>query len=176
MAKRKSKDLEEIYYPVPTNFTLDKSTKPTTNNAVIRNIIKGAVKGAYKLKNPREYDYQGYAIKPKAVATQEQMDMVIHLIESLQPTDAIEAALASQFAITYIRGLDDSSSEYSSKSSMMELFEFGHKVLETFTRYRTKGAQLISVNYNHNQGQINNIKIVEGEKQPDTIEVNSEHI
>ena len=149
MAKRKSKDLEEIYYPVPTNFTLDKSTKPTTNNAVIRNIIKGAVKGAYKLKNPREYDYQGYAI---------------------------EAALASQFAITYIRGLDDSSSEYSSKSSMMELFEFGHKVLETFTRYRTKGAQLISVNYNHNQGQINNIKIVEGEKQPDTIEVNSEHI
>jgi hypothetical protein len=59
---------------------------------------------------------------------------------------------------------------------MIDLFEFGHKVLETLTRYRTKGAQLISVNYNHNQGQINNIKIVEGKKQPDTIEVNSEHI
>lgn len=171
MAKKKDKDLESIYYPVPINFTLDKPDKPKTNNAVIRQIIKGAVKGAYKLKNPSQYDYQGYAVKPKAVATQEQMEMVIHLIESLQPADAIEAALASQFAITYIRGLEESSKEYSNNSSMIDLFEFGHQVLETLTRYRTKGAQLISVNYNHNQGQINNIKIVEGEKQPETIEV-----
>lgn len=88
------------------------------------------------------------------MATQEQMDMVIHLIESLQPTDAIEVALASQFAITYIRGLDESSAEYSSTSSMMELFEFGHKVLETLTRYRTKGAQLISVNYNQGTSRV----------------------
>ncbi|MGK5594259.1 MAG: hypothetical protein ACSNEK_02750 [Parachlamydiaceae bacterium] len=99
------------------------------------------------------------------------MDMIIHLIESLQPADAIEAALASQFAITYIRGLEESSKEYSNNTSMMELFEFGHQVLETLNRYRTKGAQLISVNYNHNQGQINNIKIVDGEKQHETIEV-----
>ena len=171
MAKKKSKDLEEIYYPVPANFTLEKP-KPPINNTVIKKIIKGAVKGAYRLKNPNQYDYHGYAIKPKAVATQEQMDMVIHLIESLQPTDAIEAALASQFAITYIRGLEESAKEHSSKS-MMDFFDFGHKVLETLTKYRTKGAQIISVNYNHNQGQINNIKIVEGIIQPETIEVNS---
>lgn len=169
MAKKKNR--EDVYYPVPANFSIEKSNKIPINNAVIRQIIQGAVKGAYKLKNPREYDYQGYAIKPKAVATQEQMDIVIHLIESLQPADAIEAALASQFAITYIRGLEESSKEYSNNSSMMDLFEFGHKALETLTKYRTKGAQLISVNYNHNQGQINNIKIVEGEKQPDTIEL-----
>ena len=171
MTKRKIKDPEDVYYPVPVDFALDKLNKPKMNNAVIRQIIKGAVKGAYKLKNPREYDYQGYAIKPKAVASQEQMEMGIHLIESLQPVDAIEAALASQFAITYIRGLEESSKEYSNKSSMMDLFEFGHKVLETLTKYRTKGAQVISVNYNHNQGQINNIKIVEGTIQPEIIEV-----
>jgi hypothetical protein len=84
MAKKKSKDLEEIYYPVPANFTLEKPVKPPINNAVIRQIIKGAVKRAYKLKNPNQYDYNGYALKPKAVATQEQIDMIIHLIESLQ--------------------------------------------------------------------------------------------
>ena len=168
----KKKNLEEIYYPVPAEFNLEKSNKIPTNNAVIRQIIKGAVKGAYKLKNPSQYDYKGYPVKPKAVATQEQIDMVIHLIESLQPRDAIEAALASQFAITYIRGLEDSAKEHSS-NSMMELFEFGHKVLETLTKYRTKGAQIISVNYNHNQGQINNIKIVEGSIQPEIIEVKS---
>lgn len=168
MAKKKK--LEEIYYPVPTDFSLEKSNKPPINNAVIRQIIKGAVKGAYKLKNPSQYDYKGYPAKPKAVATQEQIDMVIHLIESLQPADAIEAALASQFAITYIRGLEESTKEHSNKS-MMELFEFGHKALEALTKYRTKGAQLISVNYNHNQGQINNIKIMEGTIQPEIIEV-----
>lgn len=174
MAKKKK--LEDIYYPVPQSHTLMCKEKVPLNHEVIKRIVQGAVKGAYKLKDPNKYDYHGYAVKPKAVATPEQIDMVVHLIESLQPADAIEAALASQFAITYIRGIEESSKEYSSNSSMMELFEFGHKVLETLTKYRTKGAQLISVNYNHNQGQINNIKIVDGEKQHDTIEVNSEHI
>lgn len=110
--------------------------------------------------------------KPKAIATEEQMNMVIHLIESLQPSDAIEAALASQFAITYIRGLEEATNEYSKNLSMVELFEFGHKVLETLNRYRTKGAQMISVNYNHNQGQINNIKVFEKDNVSDLIEVN----
>ncbi|MGK5594697.1 MAG: hypothetical protein ACSNEK_04985 [Parachlamydiaceae bacterium] len=150
MAKRKSKDPEEIYYPVPVNFALERTNKPSVNNAIIRQIIKGAVKGAYKLKNPNQYDYHGYAVKSKAVATQEQMDMVIHLIESLQPADAIEAALASQFAITYIRGLEESSKEYSHSSTMIDLFEFGHQVLEAFQKYRSKGAQQISVQYNVN--------------------------
>ena len=109
--RKKRRNLEEIYYPVPENFTIEGTCKLVPNNTVIKQIIKWAVKGAYKLKNLREYDYQGYAIKPKAVASQEQMDMVIHLIESLQPADAIEAALASQFAITYIRGLEESSKE-----------------------------------------------------------------
>ena len=48
------------------------------------------MKGAYHLKDPNAYDF-----KPKAVASQEQMDMIVHLNESLQPSDAIEAALAS---------------------------------------------------------------------------------
>ena len=135
----KKKNLEDIYYPVPQSLN-QIGSKPPLKNEIVRRIIQGSIKGAYKLKNPSQYDYKGYPVKPKAVATQEQIDMVIHLIESLQPADAIEAVLASQFAITYIRGLEDSAKEHSS-NSMMELFEFGHKVLETLTKYRTKGAQ-----------------------------------
>jgi hypothetical protein len=174
MTKKKNKDLEEIYYPVPANFSIESKSKPTMNSDVIRQIITGAVKGAYKLKNPSDYDLKyGHAKgKPKAIATEEQMNMVIHLIESLQPSDAIEAALASQFAITYIRGIEEATKEYSKNLSMVELFEFGHKVLETLNRYRTKGAQMISVNYNHNQGQINNIKVFEKDEVNDFIEVN----
>jgi len=93
------------------------------------------------------------------VATQEQMEMITNLIESLQPTDAIEAALASQFAITYIRGMEESSKDYSNASSMIELFEFGHQVLEAYQKYRSKGAQQISVQYNVNQDMLLTLKM-----------------
>jgi hypothetical protein len=164
----KKKNLEDIYYPVSQNLN-QITSKPTLKNEIVRRIIQGAVKGAYKLKAPREYDYQGNAIKPKAIASQEQIDMIIHLIESLQPTDAIEAALASQFAITYIRGMEESFKEHST-SSMIELFKFGHQVLEAYQKYRSKGAQQISVQYNVNQGQVVNIKNVGKENQPIILE------
>lgn len=163
----KKKNLEDIYYPVPQNINLIAS-KPPLKNEIVKRIIQGAVKGAYKLKDPKGYDYHGYAVKPKAVASQEQMEMIIHLIESLQPTDAIEAALASQFAITYIRGMEESFKEHST-SSMIELFEFGHQVLEAYQKYRSKGAQQISVQYNVNQGQVVNIKNVK-EDTPITLD------
>lgn len=86
---------------------------------------------------------------------------------------SIEAALASQFAITYIRGLDTSIDDHR-MSLALEIFEFSHQVLEALTKYRTKGAQLINVQYNHNQGQINNIKVVESETRKELIEVKNE--
>jgi hypothetical protein len=166
----KQKNLEDIYYPVPQNFCITQPEKPPINRDVIKLIIRGAVKGAYRLKNPSLRDYHGNPIRAKPVATQEQMDMIVHLIESLQPSDAIEAALASQFAITYIRGMEESSKDYSNSSTMIELFEFGHQVLESYQKYRSKGAQQISVQYNVNQGQVVNIKNVRKEDQPITLE------
>jgi putative lipoic acid-binding regulatory protein len=166
----KKKNLEDIYYPVPQNLHLTKTEKPQVNKEVIKRIIQATVKGAYRLKNPSTRDYRGNSIKARAVATQEQIDMIVHLIESLQPADAIEAALASQFVISYIRGLEESNCEYSKTTTMIELFEFSHQVLETLQKYRSKGAQQISVNYNVNQGQVVNIKNVNQTEQPLTLE------
>lgn len=168
----KKKNLEDIYYPVPKDYCPMVIDKPPINSDVIRKIIQGTVKGAFGLKDPSTSYYE----KPKyeAVATEGQINMVMHLIESLQPKDAIEAALASQFAITYIRGLNDSndsSGGYGKVSSTLNLFEFGHQVLEALQKYRSKGAQLISVNYNHNQGQINNINVNKKDGLKETIEV-----
>jgi hypothetical protein len=53
---------------------------------------------------------------------------------------------------------------------LIELFEFGHQVLEAYQKYRSKGAQQISVQYNVNQGQVVNIKNVGKENQPITLE------
>lgn len=164
----KKKNLEDIYYPVPQNLN-QITSKPLLKNEIVKRIIQGAVKGAYRLKTPKSLDYHGNPVRAKSVATQEQMEMVINLIESLQPTDAIEAALASQFAITYIRGMEESFKDYSNNSSMIELFEFGHQVLEAYQKYRSKGAQQISVQYNVNQGQVVNIKNVK-ENNPITLD------
>lgn len=166
MTTKKQKSPEEIYYPIPQDFNPIRSDRPPSNQGVIRQIIRGTLKAAYGLKNPPRWDYNEKYIKPKAVATNDQVEMVIHLIESLQPADAIEAALASQFAITYIRGMDGIN-EYNVST---DLFEFGHRVLEALQQYRSKGAQQISVQYNVNQGQVVNIKNVKSENQPVTLD------
>lgn len=154
----KKKNLEAIYFPVPQNISL--SEKPPLNRQVLELIVRSTLKGAYRLRPPSTtWDYQKKrAIKPQSVATEDQIALVTHLIESLQPTDAIEATLASQYVIAYIRGLEASLESYNKEKIMMDLFDFGHKTLETLQRYRNKGAQQISVQYNVNQGQVVNIQ------------------
>lgn len=167
MAKKKS--VEDRFFPVATIPRLNQPVKPAENQMVIKKIIQGAIRGAYQLKMPSSYELQ-YRKLPKALASEEQIEFVTHLIESLQPQDAIEATLASQYVISYLRGLDASTCD--SIDEILPWFEFGHQVLETLNKYRTKGAQLINVQYNHNQGQINNYKVVEENNSQPTIEVN----
>ena len=159
--------MEDVYFPIPRDFVPIKEDRPPTNQDVVKRIIQGTVKAAYQLKEPSEYDLKYGGAERKAVATKEQMGMVIHLIESLHPVDAIEAVLASQFAITYIRGIETTQKH----SVPIDLFEFGHKVLEALQKYRSKGAQQISVQYNVNQGQVVNIKNVKKEEIPVTLNV-----
>jgi hypothetical protein len=168
----KNKTLEDQFFPVATIPRLNQPAKPAENPTVIKKIIQGAIQGAYQRKLPSDYDIK-YGNLPKTLASKEEIEFVTHLIESLQPADAIEAALASQFAITFIRGLKRSQGEYPvDLNSTLQLFEFGHHVLEALQKYRTKGAQLIQVQYNHNQGQINNFKVVKKDNPQTTIEVN----
>lgn len=172
MAKKK-KSIEDLAFPVPCVQKLGNPPNLQESPEIIKTIILGAIKGAYQQKTPTEPNpYSSDYGKPqRPLVNEDQIQFIIHLIESLQLTNAIEAALASQFAITYVQGLK-ASIDHSKK--MFEMFGFGHQVLETLQRYRTKGAQLISVNYNHNQGQINNIKVVESGNQQETLEVKNE--
>lgn len=153
MGKKRSS--QEIFYPIPKDFSLT-DRKPILNQEIVKRIIRSTVRGAYRLSEPFLKDQ----IKP--LASPEQMELVISLIEALNPTDAIEAALASQFTLSYIRGLQISQ-EGSGFVGFISLFEFSHQVLEAYQKYRSKGAQQISVQYNVNQGQVVNIKTRNGE-------------
>lgn len=168
MVKKKTR--QELAFPVPVVPKLGQSVRKE-NPAVIEQIIRGAIQGSYLLKTPSEphSHCSDYGKKQQPIVSQDQIQLVIHLIESLEPANAIEAALASQFVISYIRGLAESQ-VYRSEEKTLRLFEFGHQVLETLTKFRTKGAQLISVQYNHNQGMINNINIDKKDNQETTIE------
>lgn len=171
MAKKKSR--EDLAFPITTIPHTSNPLKPAENPMVIRQIILGAVKGAYQRKTPSEPGHYSsdYGKKQKPIVSQEEIEFVTHLVETLEPTNAIEAALASQFVITYIRGLNLTSDSYGSIEKAVSLFQFGHEVLETLTRYRTKGAQLISVNYNHNQAQVNNYNLTKKSHSDEPIEV-----
>lgn len=160
-------EYEDQAYPLATLPSLSKPAKPAECKTTIKKIILATVQGAYEKKRPTTFDINcGRRSFP--FITEEQTQVVVHMIEALQPADAIEAALASQFVISYMQGLKEAP-EHSQK--MMELFRFGHEVLDTLTKFRAKGAQQISVNYNHNQAQINNISVVEKERPIETIEV-----
>lgn len=161
-----NESLEDRFFPVATVPKTNQVAKPAESPSVIKKIIQGAIQGAYQKKLPSDYELNYGNPTPMP---EEQIQFVTHLIESLQPQDAIEAALASQFVITYVQGLK-SSIDHSTR--MMELFGFGHQVLETLTKYRTKGAQLINVQYNHNQGQIVNIKNIKESNPQSNIEGN----
>ena len=64
--------LQNIYYPVPKNLSLSKTEKKPLDKDLVKEIIQSTVKGAYKLKDPNAWDFNGNSIKPSAVATQEQ--------------------------------------------------------------------------------------------------------
>jgi hypothetical protein len=166
---KKRKSSEDVYYPVPLDFNPVRADRVPVSQNIVRRIVQGAVKSAYRLKPPEQWDWKGNYVKPKAIATSDQVEMVMHLIESLQPTDAIEAVLASQFAVTYIRAMEEKD-HYGTPAVNLDLFEFGHKVLETLQKYRSKGAQQISVQYNVNQGQVVNIKNVKPENPPEILD------
>src|SRR6185436_12004452 len=153
MAKKRS--IEDRFFPVAMTPRLNQPSKPTENQMVIKKIIQGAIQGAYRIKTPRSYDFKYNS--SKALVTEEQVQFVTYLIESLQPKDAIEATLASQYVISYLRGLD--ASPDGDIDEVLPWFEFGHRVLETLTKYRK-------------QGQINNFKVVEKDNSQPIIEVN----
>lgn len=156
MSKKKSN--EDIYFPVPRDLSLNNLETIYEGTGVKKQIVQQALKAAYTLKTPSEPGPWSpeYGKKTKALVSSDQIELVISLMQSLQPKDAIEAALAAQFVATYMQGMKSLQSGYTKQG--IPMLEFGHKVLDTLQKYRNKGSQQIQVNYNVNQGQVFNLK------------------
>lgn len=164
MAKlKKVSHKEDTLYPIPADLKLNiVSTNIDDNPKVQRQIIRQAIAAAYPAKEIPESQYDQitkcfYDLEPVPLATDDQIQLVISIMQALQPTDTIEAILAAQFAISHIHGMEQLKKDYK-KEEAFENFAFGHNVLAVFQKYRTRGAQQIQVQYNLNQGKIVNIK------------------
>ena len=170
MSKKTKKSLEDVCFPVPKNFTLT-TTLPApicTNEAIKKSLFQQTIQTAYRISIPSGFTSSYKKEKPYSLVSEEKIEMVASLFQALQPQDAIEAALAQQFIIVHLQSIDSAKSGLSDKD--IKKLELSHKILETLQKYRSKGAQQIQVNYNHNQGQINNIKMVHEGSYMKTIE------
>ncbi len=170
MSKKKTR--ENTYFPVPSDLSLSKSSPIEESPGIKKQIVQQAIKSAYMLETPTEPGpwSPDYGTKPEALVSTDQVELITSLMQSLQPHDAIEAALSTQFVATYIQGMKSLQKGYTKQG--MPLLEFGHKVLDTLQKYRSKGAQQIQVNYNVNQGQqVFNVKNTQIDCQSKTEEV-----
>lgn len=170
MAKKKK--INDICFPVPQNFSLATTNTPATidsNETVKKHLFQQTLKIAYQISIPYNFTSSYEPEKPYQLATDEQIEMVASLFESIRPQDAVEAALAQQFIIVHLQAIDSATKGLDEED--IKKLELTHKILETLQKYRSKGAQQISVQYNVNQGQVVNIKNgPKSEKEPVILE------
>jgi hypothetical protein len=166
---KKKKTIEDVCLPVPQNLSLSRPSSVESNDPLKKHLFRQTLQTAYRVEIPYRFTTSYNPEKPHALVTEEQIEMVAALFQALQPQDAVEAALAQQFIIVHIQAIEAAHGGIGEIG--IKKFELSHQILETLTKYRTKGAQFINVQYNHNQGQINNIKIVKEEKEPTTVEI-----
>lgn len=170
MAKKTKKALADVCFPVPKNFALTTTSVPATiesNEVVKKSLFQQTIKTAYQIEIPYSFTSSYNRERPYSLVSEEQVETVSSLFQSIQPQDAIEAALAQQFIIVHLQAISSAKSGMSDRD--IKKFELSHQILDTLQKYRSKGAQQIQVNYNHNQGQINNINMVNQETAPTTI-------
>jgi hypothetical protein len=110
--------------------------------------------------------------KPKPLVSEEQVLQVTSLLQAINPKDALESALAAQFVACHISGMDDFIRN-STKWAVM-LFDHSHKALDALHKYRNKGQQQMTVQYNVNKGQVVNIKQMKEEIKPEIQELDLE--
>jgi hypothetical protein len=158
MSKQKQvqKNVFDISLPIPKGFSLSnpQPTQPMGPD-LQKQIVRQAIKAAYHISDWAAKQDDVFT-PAKQLASNDEINMVTALMQSLQPTNAVEAALAIQFTSTYIQGIKEL--QGGNTRFAMPLLTFSQTTLESIYRYRNKGMQQINVQYNVNQGQVVNIK------------------
>lgn len=167
----KKKPREDMYFPIPQGISLRPSSQFEDDPGLTRQIVRQTLQAAYRRDMPEPPGpwHHDYGKKPKPLVSDEQVLHVTSLLQAIQPTNAVESALAAQFVACHTYGMR----EFTKNSTKwaLNLFEHSHKALDALQKYRNKGQQQINVQYNVNQGQVVNIKQAKGEIKPEIIDI-----
>lgn len=153
---RKLTDID-VRLPISQNLSLSSPPETQALSPVLeKHVLRQALKTAYSISDyAAEYPSDDFS-PPKQLVSDDNINMVTALMQSLQPKNAVEAALAVQFTSTYTQGI-----KYLQLGQLrwaMPLLAFSQTTLDSLHRYRNKGMQQINVQYNVNQGQVVNIR------------------
>lgn len=166
MAKRKQQLIKPIIdyrLPLPENSSLCGAPNALESDPILqKQILHLAIQAAYGVTdyNAKKLtsDWKGNFDTEEKVEA-DKINMVVSLMQSLQPTNAVEAALAAQFTVMHIRGMEDLKTD--NERTALQSLAFSQQTLDSFNKYRNKGMQQINVQYNVNKGQVVNIRTEE---------------
>lgn len=145
----------DIRLPIPSNFSLSSQPPQPLEPKLQKRLLREALKAAYE-QNDHAATMIPFTGQIEQLIEDDKIEIVSSLLQSLQPTNSVEAALAIQFIVTHIQGLN--SLKAGNARWGMPLLAFSQTALDSLHRYRNKGMQQINVQYNVNQGQVVNIK------------------
>lgn len=167
----KKKPREDMYFPIPQDCSLSQSKQLAEDSKLTKQIVRQTLQAAYRRQMPDTPGpwHSEYRKKPKPLVSDEEVLHVTSLLQSIQPSNAVESALAAQFVACHTYGMR----EFTRNSTKwaLNLFEHSHKALDALQKYRNKGQQQINVQYNVNQGQVVNIKQMKDDIKPEIINV-----
>lgn len=168
MAKKRK--MEEICFPVPKNFLMP-AAPAQVSPRVKADIFRKTVQGAFQISIPSRFTTSYQPEKPHQIASDDQLAMIASLFEALNPENAVEMALAQQFIVVHMQAISSATTSSGLGSFDLKMLELSHQIIETFLKLKTKGAQIIQVQYNHNQAQYNNVTINKNSNKNETIDV-----
>lgn len=146
----------DVRLPIPQDLRLSsQSTTQVLDTNIQRQVLRQALKAAYSISDYTAEDHSEFT-PPKQLVSDDKIEMITAIMQSLQPTNAVEAALAVQFTSTYTQGIKFLQSEQTRLA--MPLLAFSQTTLDSLHRYRNKGMQQINVQYNVNHGKVVNIR------------------
>lgn len=114
-----------------------------------KKLIIQAAKAIYG--SEEEKDILDYSMKKKHIITNEDIEEICTLMQSIKPVDVLEAIIAAQIVVTHMLGMRKLATEHFADQHLgLKMLRFSADAMQQLQRKRSGAMQNITVNYNYN--------------------------
>lgn len=116
-----------------------------------KKLVIQAAKAIYGSED--EGDFYDVSIRYRAI-TNEQLEDICALMQSIKPTDGLEAILAAQIIVSHMLGMRKMAKGLHEDQRLgLKMFQFSSEAMTRLQKKRSGGMQNVTVNYNYNSTQ-----------------------